>query len=138
MKFARRFLYLLVMLGAAGAYGVFGFFQVEPDEEAVVLRLGAYDRTLAKGPHWHALGIETVEVRRIVVERERQILAALGNETRKVIEIVRIVYAAYPETLYPAAGQSVTSHLKKLEVEGRVRRAQDAPEGVLESRWRKT
>ncbi len=56
MKFARRFLYVLVMLGAAGAYGVFGFFQVEPDEEAVVLRLGAYDRTLAKGPHWHALG----------------------------------------------------------------------------------
>lgn len=71
------------------------------------------------------------------LERERQILATLGDETRKVIEIVRVVYAAYPEALYPAAGQSVTSHLKKLEVEGRVRREPDACEDVLEVRWRR-
>ncbi len=70
MKFARRFLYALVLLGAAGIYVAFGYFQVEPDEEVVVLRLGAYSRTLGKGPHWHALGIETVERRRIVVKRE--------------------------------------------------------------------
>ena len=70
MKFARRFLYALVLLGAAGIYVAFGYFQVEPDEEVVVLRLGAYSRTLGKGPHWHALGIETVERRRIVVERQ--------------------------------------------------------------------
>ncbi|MBW2293580.1 MAG: MBL fold metallo-hydrolase, partial [Deltaproteobacteria bacterium] len=72
------------------------------------------------------------------LERERQILAALGDETRKVIEIVREVYAAYPEALYPAAGQSVTSHLQKLEVEGRVQREQDSSEGVLEVRWRRS
>ena len=71
------------------------------------------------------------------LERESQILAALGDETRKVIEIVREVYAAYPEALYPAAGQSVTSHLQKLEVEGRVQREQDSSEGVLEARWRR-
>jgi ribonuclease/clavin/mitogillin len=70
------------------------------------------------------------------LERERQILAALGNETRSVIEIVRVVYAAYPEALYPAAGQSVSSHLQKLEMEGRASREQEASSNVLESRWR--
>ncbi len=71
------------------------------------------------------------------LEREKQILAALGDETRKVIEIVRTVYAAYPEALYPAAGQSVTSHLAKLETEGRVCREEAALQGVLEARWRR-
>ena len=51
MKFARRFVYALVLLGAAGIYMAFGYFQVEPDEEVVVLQLGRYSRTLGKGPH---------------------------------------------------------------------------------------
>ena len=41
----------------------------------------------------------------------------------RVPDIVAVVYAAYPKTLHPAAGQSVASHLLKLEGEGRVRRA---------------
>lgn len=71
-------------------------------------------------------------------DRERQILEALGSDTKEVIEIVRSVYAGYPETLYPAAGQSVTSHLVKLEAEGRVARAGHAVEGggVLEALWK--
>ncbi len=71
------------------------------------------------------------------LEREEQILGTLGNETRKVIEIVRKVYASYPEALYPAAGQSVTSHLVKLEEEGRVHREESSPTGVLETHWRR-
>jgi hypothetical protein len=51
-----------------------------------------------------------------------------------VPEIVRIVYAAYPETLHGAAGQSVASHLLKLEREGRVRSSASAD--PLASRWR--
>jgi hypothetical protein len=34
--------------------------------------------------------------------------------------MVRRIYVGYPETLYSAAAQSVTSHLKKLERDGRV------------------
>ena len=37
----------------------------------------------------------------------------------RVMEIVRIVYAAYPEKLHPAAAQSVTQHLRALETAGR-------------------
>ncbi|MCP5041551.1 MAG: beta-lactamase-like protein 2 [bacterium] len=72
------------------------------------------------------------------LEREAQILAALGDDTCEVIEIVREVYAGYPETLYPAAGQSVTSHLVKLEAEGRILRAGVSVEGggVLEALWK--
>ncbi len=70
MKLARRFLYVLVLLGALLVYGVVGYFQVEPEEEAVVLRLGRYVRTLPPGPHWHAVGIETVERRKVAIQRE--------------------------------------------------------------------
>ena len=72
------------------------------------------------------------------LDREAQIIAAIGSDTRSVIDIVRTVYAAYPEALYPAAGQSVTSHLIKLEVEGRVVRSGDTSAGVLDVCWRMT
>lgn len=64
--------------------------------------------------------------------REGQILAALGDGASKVLEIVKIVYAAYPTALHAAAGQSVTSHLLKLEQEGRVVREGDEP---LTAHW---
>ncbi len=73
------------------------------------------------------------------LDREQQILEAMGGETKEVIDIVRAVYAGYPETLYPAAGQSVTSHLVKLEAENRVQRAGFSVEGggVLEAYWKR-
>ncbi|MDP6980349.1 MAG: beta-lactamase-like protein 2 [Myxococcota bacterium] len=74
------------------------------------------------------------------LERERQILDALGGETRELIDIVRAVYVGYPEALYPAAGQSVTSHLVKLEEEGRVSCEGHSVEGggVLEALWKRS
>jgi glyoxylase-like metal-dependent hydrolase (beta-lactamase superfamily II) len=55
------------------------------------------------------------------LERERQVLAALAAGDRDAMSMVRRIYVGYPESLHPAAAQSVTSHLKKLEREGRVR-----------------
>jgi len=66
-------------------------------------------------------------------DREREILAALEREPLPVMEIVRIVYAAYPEVLHAAAGQSVTQHLLKLERENRVTRSAGAE--PLSARW---
>jgi len=68
-------------------------------------------------------------------ERERQILAALRRGPALVMEIVKIVYAAYPEALHPAAAQSTSQHLRKLEREGRVR-ASDPD--ALAARWTRT
>lgn len=67
------------------------------------------------------------------LEREAQIVRALETGADQVPAMVKIIYAAYPESLYAAAGQSVTSHLLKLEREGRVARQ---PDPATESdRW---
>jgi len=67
------------------------------------------------------------------IDRERQICAAMAGGAGGVQEIVKVVYAAYPEALHAAAGQSVTSHLLKLEREGRATR-EDGGE-ALTARW---
>jgi glyoxylase-like metal-dependent hydrolase (beta-lactamase superfamily II) len=69
------------------------------------------------------------------LEREQQILAALGEGLSLITEIVARVYAAYPAALHAPARYSVCSHLLKLEREGRARREGDPP---LEARWSAT
>ncbi len=68
-------------------------------------------------------------------ERERQILEALTQGLALIPEMVRRIYASYPESLHPAAAMSVASHLRKLEREGRVAREGD---DLLAARWRPT
>ncbi len=53
--------------------------------------------------------------------RERQVLEALEAGERDAMSMVKRIYVGYPENLHAAAAQSVTSHLKKLERDGRVR-----------------
>jgi ribonuclease/clavin/mitogillin len=64
-------------------------------------------------------------------ERERQIVAALEAGLRDVPAIVRRIYVGYPESLFAAAGQSVTAHLSKLLRDGRVARS-SAADGTAE------
>jgi glyoxylase-like metal-dependent hydrolase (beta-lactamase superfamily II) len=66
-------------------------------------------------------------------QRENQIVAALGRGLERIGPMVKEIYAAYPESLHAAAAQSVCSHLRKLEGEGRVVRSGADP---LEARWR--
>jgi ribonuclease/clavin/mitogillin len=54
------------------------------------------------------------------LSRELQVLAALEAGDREAMDMVKRIYVGYPESLHSAAAQSVTSHLKKLEREGRV------------------
>ncbi len=61
-------------------------------------------------------------------DRERQIVAALGEGDATIAVVVKRVYTDVPEVLHAAAGHSVASHLRKLEREGRARRLDDAPE----------
>ncbi len=70
MKLVRRFLVLFVLLGAIVSYAALGYFQVDPDEQAVVLLLGRHVRSAGPGPHFHAFLLETVERERVIVERE--------------------------------------------------------------------
>ncbi|MCZ6533728.1 MAG: beta-lactamase-like protein 2 [SAR324 cluster bacterium] len=61
------------------------------------------------------------------LQREQQILSELSGGRHTVEEMVRSIYREYPERLYAAAGQSVLSHLDKLESEGRVAREHGDP-----------
>lgn len=60
------------------------------------------------------------------IEREREVIAAIEGGAVTVEQMVERIYAEYPRRLYAAAGQSVTSHLLKLERESRVSRRLDA------------
>jgi glyoxylase-like metal-dependent hydrolase (beta-lactamase superfamily II) len=66
-------------------------------------------------------------------EREGEILEALAAGRTSVGEIVKRVYAAYPEALHRAAGATVSAHLVKLEREERIRR--DGGDDPLAARW---
>jgi glyoxylase-like metal-dependent hydrolase (beta-lactamase superfamily II) len=68
------------------------------------------------------------------LEREQQILAALGSGLSRVAEMVKRIYAAYPEALHGPAAATVTAHLRKLEREGRVVRTGAAD--ARRAQWR--
>ena len=86
-----------------------------------ILRLDVATIYPAHGPvieNAKALIKEYIEHR---LERERQILATMGEGKRTIPEMVKVIYAAVPEALHGYAGQSVHSHLKKLKAEKLVR-----------------
>ncbi|KZT59738.1 Metallo-hydrolase/oxidoreductase [Calocera cornea HHB12733] len=58
------------------------------------------------------------------LEREAQVLRVLRDKGGRATarEVVRVLYRAYPESLWPAAERGVGLHLDKLEGEGKVRR----------------
>lgn len=60
------------------------------------------------------------------LERENQIIAAARAGSTTVEAMVERIYVDTPRALYPAAGQSVLSHLLKLEAEQRAQRSRDA------------
>jgi glyoxylase-like metal-dependent hydrolase (beta-lactamase superfamily II) len=86
----------------------------------------AHGPVVEDGP---ALIAEYIEHRLL---RERQILEVLGDGPATVPAIVERVYAAVPKNLHVVAAQSVSSHLKKLAREQRVR---EHPVADGPSRW---
>jgi ribonuclease/clavin/mitogillin len=69
------------------------------------------------------------------LERDRQILEAMAQGAETPMEIVEIVYAAYPKVLHPAAAQSVISHLLRFEVNEEVER-NDREASPHTARWK--
>jgi len=104
--------------------------------------MNSLDRLLAEAPgviypaHGPRIDDGVAKIREYIehrLDRERQILEAVGEGLARVSDIVKKVYAAYPEILHPAAGSSVSAHLLKLEREQRVRR--DTEQDPLAARW---
>ena len=72
----------------------------------------------------------------LVEEVKQKLTEAYRHRRLPIGEIVKVVYAAYPESLHAAAGQSVTSHLRKLERDGRARRNDE--QDALVADWART
>jgi membrane protease subunit HflK len=63
---AARFLPLLILAAGLGLWAFRGFYDVAPDEKAIVLRLGRYQRTVEPGSfRWHMPGIDKVLRQRV-------------------------------------------------------------------------
>jgi ribonuclease/clavin/mitogillin len=95
----------------------------------LIAYLDSLERLLAQNPtaiypaHGPLIGDGKAKIREYIAhryERERQIVTTLRDGPLDIPAIVARIYAGYPETLHAAAGESVGSHLRKLEREGRV------------------
>ena len=53
-------------------------------------------------------------------EREEQVLAAMADGPRTIMQMVEAIYADYPAEVHALAARSVLAHLLKLQGEGRV------------------
>jgi glyoxylase-like metal-dependent hydrolase (beta-lactamase superfamily II) len=102
--------------------------------------MNSLERVLAESPtsiypaHGPKIEAGTEKIQQYIehrLARERQVLEALTAGDRDIMSMVKRIYIGYPENLHSAAGQSVTSHLTKLEREGIVRSDQGENGGTL-------
>jgi glyoxylase-like metal-dependent hydrolase (beta-lactamase superfamily II) len=68
------------------------------------------------------------------VEREQQILDAIGRGKTRIDAMVKSIYKGYPDELRKPAARSVLAHLIKLVREGRV--TCDTPQATITSKYR--
>ena len=104
--------------------------------------LNSLDRLLAEKPgviypaHGPLIRDGEAKIREYIAHRqtrEDQILAALREGPLAIAEIVARIYAGYPPSLHWAAGETVGSHLRKLECESRVTTARGCDAELV--RW---
>jgi glyoxylase-like metal-dependent hydrolase (beta-lactamase superfamily II) len=108
--------------------------------------MNSLERLLALGPeriypaHGPCIEDGRAKIREYIdhrSDRERQIVEALGAlGPSPVRDVVKRVYTDVPEVLHGAAALSVTSHLLKLEREGRAAHEQAEDEEPQHARWR--
>ena len=105
---------------------------VDPDDGDMSQYMASLDRVLRLQPQvihpGHGPMVEngTELIRKYIahrLEREQQIIAtARGRGPTAPMELVEVIYAAYPQALHPLAARSVQAHLDKLVREGRATR----------------
>jgi membrane protease subunit HflK len=65
-----KIVWLIVILGLFGLWLLQSFYQVEAEEQGVVLRFGEYSRTTGPGLHFVMWPIETVETPKVLAENQ--------------------------------------------------------------------
>ncbi|MEW5249545.1 FtsH protease activity modulator HflK [Microbulbifer sp. 2201CG32-9] len=83
-----RFPWALVLIVAAVLYGLWGFYQVDANESAVVLRLGKYHSTETAGLHWNPPLIDRVTKVNVTEVRTERTTGQMLTEDANIAEVV--------------------------------------------------
>ncbi|MBB3048523.1 membrane protease subunit HflK [Litorivivens lipolytica] len=77
----------VILVIAAFIWAVFGFYQVDEQEKAVVLRLGVYNTTHGAGLHWSPPLIDVVEKVNVTTVRQAEHRASMLTEDENIVEV---------------------------------------------------
>ncbi|WGL15081.1 FtsH protease activity modulator HflK [Microbulbifer bruguierae] len=78
----------LVLIVLAVVYGLWGFYQVEANESAVVLRLGKYHSTESSGLHWNPPLIDHVTKVNMTEVRTERTTGQMLTEDASIVDVV--------------------------------------------------
>lgn len=76
-----------IALIAAFVWAVFGFYQVDQQEKAVVLRLGVYHDTVTAGLHWNPPLIDSVTKINVTKVRSAEHRASMLTEDENIVDV---------------------------------------------------
>ena len=77
----------VILAIAAFIWAVFGFYQVDEQEKAVVLRLGVYHATNSAGLHWSPPLIDVVEKVNVTKVRQAEHRASMLTEDENIVDV---------------------------------------------------
>ncbi|MFV8783906.1 FtsH protease activity modulator HflK [Microbulbifer sp. SA54] len=81
----------LVLIVLAVLYGLWGFYQVNANESAVVLRLGKYHETVTSGLHWNPPLVDHVTKVNMTEVRTERTTGQMLTEDANIVEVVLTV-----------------------------------------------
>ena len=77
----------LVLVGLVIFWGAMGFYKVDEQERAVILRLGRYNDTVGPGLHWNPRFIDNVARVTITTERQYTSRGLMLTEDENIVEL---------------------------------------------------
>jgi len=77
----------IVIVVIALLWGLFGFYQVDEKEQAVVLRLGKYHQTHGSGLHWNPPIVDSVRIVGVTEERQYPASGSMLTEDENIVRI---------------------------------------------------
>ncbi|WP_299594437.1 FtsH protease activity modulator HflK [uncultured Microbulbifer sp.] len=83
-----NFPWSLVLIVLAVVYGLWGFYQVDANESAVVLRLGKYNSTQSSGLHWNPPLVDHVTKVNMTEVRTERTTGQMLTEDASIVDVV--------------------------------------------------
>ncbi|MDP1520404.1 FtsH protease activity modulator HflK [Porticoccus litoralis] len=77
----------IVLVVLVAGWGLFGFYQVDEKEQAVVLRLGKYLDTVGPGLNWRPLLLDRVFKERVTEERQYSSRGQMLTQDENIVEL---------------------------------------------------